>query len=136
MRQRAPGAGARTISRARRISIHAPGARVALLVGALDRCSYALPAARRRLSALGRAGDRDALMRGEIPASCGPRERAVLSHARRLTQAPGVHARSARGRASGGRPRPQAVVRLTMLVSYLSFEHRVASGLGVAPEPE
>lgn len=111
-------------------------ARVALLVGALDRCSYALPAARRRLSALGIAGDRDALMRGEIPESCGPRERAVLSHARRLTQAPAStrEAHVAELLAAGLDHR--AVVRLTMLVSYLSFEHRVASGLGVAPEPE
>jgi alkylhydroperoxidase family enzyme len=111
-------------------------ARVALLVGALDRCSYALPAARRRLSALGLAGDRDALLRGEIPASCDPRERAVLAHARRLTQAPAStrEAHVAELRAAG--LDHTAVVRLTMLVSYLSFEHRVASGLGVAPEPE
>lgn len=109
-------------------------ARIALLVAALDRCAYGVLRARRRLDALGCLEGCEALLRGETPEPSSPRERAVLEHARRLTQAPAstreAHVDALRAVGLDD----TAVVRLAMLVSYLSFEHRVALGLGVVPE--
>jgi alkylhydroperoxidase family enzyme len=109
-------------------------ARIALFVAALDRCAYGLGRSRRRLEALGAAGGLEALLEGRIPERSSGRERLVLAHARQLTRAPGstreAHVQELRAAGLDD----TAVVRLTMLVSYLSFEHRVALGLGVVPE--
>jgi alkylhydroperoxidase family enzyme len=109
-------------------------ARIALFVAALDRCAYAVHRSRRWLEAVAAAADQEALLEGRIPERLTGRDRLVLAHARLLTRAPGstreadVQALRAAGLDD------TAIVRLTMFVSYLSFEHRVALGLGVVPE--
>lgn len=109
-------------------------ARIALFVAALDRCAYGLSWSRQRLESLGAAGDLEALLQGEIPERASERERLILAHARLLTRAPGSTREAQLDELRAAGLDDTAIVRLTMLVSYLSFEHRVALGLGVVPE--
>ncbi len=66
---------------------------------------------------------------GEVPLSASDFERTVLEHVLRLLRSPastkGEHIETLRGIGFDDRE----IVRLTMLVSYLSFEHRVRAGL-------
>ncbi|MBI4600984.1 MAG: hypothetical protein HY721_03400 [Planctomycetes bacterium] len=87
-------------------------------------------AARLHGRALEGAGGADlALASGEIPAGAGPRERAILEHARRLAAEPWTareeHVDGLRALGLDDR----AVLQLTTLAAYTSFESRVAQGL-------
>jgi uncharacterized peroxidase-related enzyme len=110
-------------------------ARVALLSAALEGCGYSVFWHRRRLGDLGEdPRTADVLARGEVPRELPPRERALLAHARMLVLEPW----SAREEHIEGLRRAGlddlAILRLTTLAAYVTFETRVALGLGIALE--
>ncbi|HXB57443.1 MAG TPA: hypothetical protein VN461_21965 [Vicinamibacteria bacterium] len=105
--------------------------RVALFVSSLDRCPTGYRSYRRSLARLGDdAAVAEALNRGQVPPGLPPRERLLLEHAARLTEMPWTtraeHLDTLRSAGLDDR----GILKLTMLVSYLSFESRVALGLG------
>ncbi|MCC6553744.1 MAG: hypothetical protein IT372_12080 [Polyangiaceae bacterium] len=84
----------------------------------------------------GAAADADRLEAGEVPASApATLERAALEHARRLTLAPWTTRAEHVGALRAAGLDDREILRLTALVAYVSFEVRVALGLGVALEP-
>jgi alkylhydroperoxidase family enzyme len=107
--------------------------RIALFVSSLDRCPPAYRSYRRSLAQLGDdAAFGEALNRGQVPAGLSPRERLLLEHAARLTERPWT---TRKEHLDALRPEgldDRGLLQLTMLVSYLSFESRVALGLGRA----
>lgn len=105
--------------------------RIALYVAGLDRCPAAVEWLRGAADRSGIAAAEVAtLAEGEVPAGTGAFDRFLFEHARRLTQSPWLAAQEHvdRMRAEGWTDRD--VLRFTMLVAYLSFEHRAALGLG------
>ena len=111
-------------------------AAVALLAAGISGCGYSARWFREAFEREGGAGgDADRLAAGEVPAGAAGGERVVLDHARRLTIAPWTtreeHVAALRGAGLDDR----GVLQVTMLVAYVSFEVRVALGLGVAEEP-
>jgi uncharacterized protein YciW len=110
-------------------------ARVALFSAALEGCGYSISWQRRRLAELGEdprvAG---ILSRGETPRELPAREKALLAHATRLILEPWTareeHVEDLRRVGLDD----VAVLEITSLVAYSSFETRVALGLGVALE--
>jgi alkylhydroperoxidase family enzyme len=113
--------------------------RIALLVSSLDRCPPGYRSYRRSLARLGdEAALGAALNRGQVPAGLPPRERLLLEHAARLTERPWTTREEHVGALRSAGLDDRGILQLTMLVSYLSFESRVALGLGpagVGPEP-
>jgi uncharacterized protein YciW len=121
---------------------------IALFVAGLSGAAYSARWFRHAFERAGGApGDADDLGRGEVPsgASEGPAnagsrptwtegDRLALKHAQRLTLAPWTtrreHVDALRGAGLGDRD----TLQLTTLVSYVSFEVRVALGLGVTLE--
>jgi alkylhydroperoxidase family enzyme len=107
-------------------------ARIALYCAALAYCEPSARWARLRAERLGVDGAvLDALAAGAADDSDeGGRERAVLDHARRLTLEPAAareeHVAALRTLGLDDRD----VLQLTMLVAYLSFEHRAVLALG------
>jgi alkylhydroperoxidase family enzyme len=105
--------------------------RIALFVSSLDRCPPGYRSYRRSLAQLGDdAAFGEALNRGQVPAGLPPGERLLLEHAARLTERPWT---ARKEHLDALRPEgldDRGILQLTMLVSYLSFESRVALGLG------
>ena len=109
--------------------------RLALYVSALNYCEYSSLWYRQLLIRLGdESPTLDGLCRGEQPAGLQELERLEFEHARRLTREPWttreVHIDGLRQAGLGD----SGILQLSMLVSYFSFENRVALGLGVAIE--
>ncbi len=110
-------------------------ARLALFVSGLNRCDYSAYWFRQVLSRLGEdKASLDLLSQGTAPEQTSPLDQLVFQHAARLTQEPWttkeMHINQLRQAGLDDR----AVLQLTMLASYLSFENRVALGLGIALE--
>lgn len=110
-------------------------AAAALLAAGLSGCAYSARWFREAFEREGgAAGDADRLAAGETPAGASQDDRRVLDHTRRLTLAPWTtrdeHVEALRAAGLDGR----AILQLTMLVAYVSFEVRVALGLGIATE--
>jgi alkylhydroperoxidase family enzyme len=106
-------------------------ARIALLVSSLDRCPPGYGSYRRHLAQLGDdAAVSEALNRGEVPTRLPPRDRLFLEHAARLTQEPWTTREEHLDLLRSAGLDDRGILQLTMLVSYLSFESRVALGLG------
>ena len=111
--------------------------RIALLVSSLDRCPPGYRCYRRSLAQLGdEAAFDEALNRGQVPAGLPPRDRLLLEHAARLTERPWTTREEHVGTLRSAGLDDRGILQLTMLVSYLSFESRVALGLAPAVSPE
>jgi len=109
--------------------------RLALFVSALNCCEYSSFWYRQFLSRLGdKPAIVDSLNRGEQPAACRGLEELIYEHAKRLNRVPWktreVHIDKLRKAGLDD----LGILQLSMLVSYLSFENRIALGLGVALE--
>jgi alkylhydroperoxidase family enzyme len=105
--------------------------RIALFVSSLDRCPPGYRSYRRDLARLGDdAAVGEALNRGDVPAGLSSRDRLFLEHAARLTQQPWTTREEHLDRLRSAGLDDRGILQLTMLVSYLSFESRVALGLG------
>jgi uncharacterized protein YciW len=102
---------------------------VAIHCAALDHCDAAAADAEALASRAIDTENLAVLRRAAIPANASPLDRAILEHARRLTLEPHTvtreHVDELRARGMDDRE----IVRLTMLVAYLSFEHRARFGL-------
>jgi uncharacterized peroxidase-related enzyme len=110
-------------------------ARLALYVASLEQCTYGVPGYARVLRQLDAAPAAESpLARGEMPSDLSERERALFTHAERLTRAPAATREEHIEELRGVGLDDVAVLELTMLVSYVSFENRVALGLGVPLE--
>lgn len=110
-------------------------ARIALFISGSNRCDYSARWLARRLTRLGDdEGLVSLLARGEVPTDLPRRARLLFEHAARLTHRPWTTREShiAELRAAG--LDDTAVLQHTMLASYLSFENRVALGLGAGLE--
>jgi uncharacterized peroxidase-related enzyme len=110
-------------------------AAAALLAAGLSGCAYSARWFREAFEREGGAkGDADRLAAGEMPAGASQNDRLVLDHTRRLTLAPWTtreeHVEALRAAGLDD----HAILQLTMLVAYVSFEVRVALGLGIATE--
>jgi len=108
-------------------------AAAALLGAGLAGCTYSARGFRAVFAREGGAdGDADRLAAGEAPAGAAASDRAVFDHTRRLTLAPWTtraeHVDALRAAGLDDR----GILQLTMLAAYVSFEVRVALGLGVA----
>ncbi len=111
--------------------------RLALYISGLNRCDYGLYWFQHNLSSLGEdpAICRQ-LAKGEVPPNLSSLELHLFEHAERLTHDPWMteekHIQGLRANGLDGR----AILQLTMLASYLSFENRVALGLGIPLESD
>jgi uncharacterized protein YciW len=73
---------------------------------------------------------------GGFPESLPHLDQSMFRQARRLTQEPWTNREEDIQNLRGAGLDDRAILQLTMLVSYLSFENRVALGLGVSLEQE
>jgi uncharacterized peroxidase-related enzyme len=110
-------------------------ARLALFMSGLNRCDYSAHWYRQELSGL---GDDQAIInrlaQGKTPDNLSALDQLLFQHAARLTQEPWATKETHIEQLRQAGLDDKAVLQLTMLVSYLSFENRVALGLGVALE--
>jgi len=110
-------------------------ARLALFMSSLNRCTYSAYWFRQALSKL----DEDPavinrLSRGQAPDRLSALDQLVFQHAARLTQEPWTARETHIEQLRQAGMDDKAVLQLTLLASYLSFENRVALGLGIAVE--
>lgn len=105
-------------------------ARIALYVASLEGCAYGVDCYRRLL---GRLGDDPthvaSLARGEVPEDAS--DRLLLGHAARLTREPWKTRESHLDELRGAGLDDTEILRLTMVVSYMSYEDRATQGLGL-----
>ena len=110
-------------------------ARLALFMSGLNRCDYSAYWYRQVLSRLGDdQPSLDQLSQGTIPDQLSLLDRLLFQHAARLTQEPWTTKETHINQLRQAGLDDRAVLQLTMLASYLSFENRVALGLGVVLE--
>jgi uncharacterized protein YciW len=108
---------------------------IALFAAGLTGAAYSARWSRDAFERAGGApGDADPLARGEVPPGASSVDRLLLEHARRLTLSPWTTRREHVGALRAAGLGDRDVLQLTTLVSYVSFEVRVALGLGVALE--
>ncbi|MCI0628141.1 MAG: hypothetical protein L0387_41905 [Acidobacteria bacterium] len=110
-------------------------ARLALYISGLNRCDYSAYWLRKSLRNLGETEITcDRLASGSMPENLSPLENLLFAHAQRLTREPWTtkeeHIQQLRQAGLDDR----GILQLTMLCSYLSFENRVALGLGLKLE--
>ena len=110
-------------------------ARLALFMSGMNRCDYSTHWYRQELS---RLGDDQAIInrlaQGKTPDNLSALDQLLFQHAARLTQEPWATKETHIEQLRQAGLDDKAVLQLTMLASYLSFENRVALGLGVALE--
>jgi alkylhydroperoxidase family enzyme len=110
-------------------------ARLALFISGLNRCDYSVYWYRQVLSGIG--DDQallDRLAQGKTPDNLSALNQLLFQHAARLTQEPWTTKETHIEQFLQAGLDDKAVLQLTMLASYLSFENRVALGLGITPE--
>jgi len=110
-------------------------ARLALFISGLNHCDYSVYWFGKTLRGLGASAvESQRLASGRPPDQLTPRDALVFKHAERLTREPWTtretHIQELR---QSGLDDP-GILQLTMLCSYVSFESRVALGLGLALE--
>ena len=110
-------------------------ARLALFISGLNRCDYSVYWFGKVLRGLGAADvESKRLASGKLPDQLTPRDALVFRHAERLTREPWttreLHIQELRHAGLDD----HGILQLTMLCSYVSFESRVALGLGLALE--
>ena len=110
-------------------------ARLALYISGLNRCDYSIFWFQRNLSSLGEdPAICHRLAKGEVPPNLSRLEQHLFEHAERLTHEPWMtEEKHIQGLRADGLD-DRAILQLTMLASYLSFENRVALGLGIPLE--
>jgi AhpD family alkylhydroperoxidase len=108
-------------------------AQLALLISALNRCDYSVYWFGKVLRGLG-TGDVESkrLASGELPDQLTARDALVFRHAERLTREPWVTRETHIQELRQAGLDDHGILQLTMLCSYVSFESRVALGLGLA----
>jgi len=110
-------------------------AELALFISALNRCDYSAYWFTQPLRQLGATAEEcDRLARGQKPEQLSGSEQLLFEHAERLTQQPWTTRESHIESLRQAGMNDHGILQLTMLCSYLSFENRVALGLGVALE--
>jgi alkylhydroperoxidase family enzyme len=110
---------------------------LALLMSGMNRCDYSVYWYDRLAAQRGVAkGAREELANGLVPASVETPAKSYFLHAQRLTQEPWTADRESIEVLRKTGMDDHGILQLTMLCSYMSFENRVALGLGVALEPE
>ena len=110
-------------------------ARLALFMSGLNRCDYSAYWYRQVLSKLGE--DQvliNRLAQGKTPDNLSALDLLLFQHVARLTQEPWTAKETHIEQLRQAGLDDKAVLQLTMLASYLSFENRVALGLGVVLE--
>jgi len=112
-------------------------AQLALYVSGLNYCEYSIYWVTKSLQALGESPFVcDRLASGQPPLGLRSKDQVIFLHAERLTREPAgtkeEHIQQLRNAGLDDR----AILQLTMLCSYLSFENRVALGLGIPIESE
>jgi AhpD family alkylhydroperoxidase len=110
-------------------------ARLALFISGLNHCDYSVYWFGKVLRGLGaRDAESQRLASGNPPDPLTPRDALVFKHAERLTREPWttreIHIQELRQAGLDD----HGILQLTMLCSYISFENRVALGLGLALE--
>ena len=109
--------------------------RIALFISGWNRCDYSIYWYQRALTQLGE--DQSLLARlaqGKAPENLGGLDQLVFQHAARLTREPWTTREETIEELRQAGLDDKDILQLTMLASYLSFENRVALGLGVALE--
>lgn len=110
-------------------------AQLALFISGLNRCDYSSFWFRRILQGLGvDAALCQHLAEGHVPNEISVRDRHLFEHVERLTRAPWTTEEKHIDQLRSNGLDDAAILRLTMLASYLSFENRVALGLGIPLE--
>ncbi len=109
--------------------------RAALLISGLNRCDYSIYWYKRELQQVGE--DElviDSLAQGKAPKWLSRLDNLLLEHARRLTLEPWTTQEKHIEELRTAGLDDTSILQFTMLASYMSFENRVALGLGVALE--
>ena len=110
-------------------------ARIALFISGLNRCDYSAYWYQQVLTDLGE--DQvlmNQLAQGKTPDNLSALDQLLFQHAARLTEEPWATKETQVEQLRQAGLDDKAILQLTMLTSYLSFENRVALGLGVALE--
>jgi len=110
---------------------------LALYISGLNYCEYSVYWNQKDLERLGESRRLcEQLASGELPASLPRREQLLFAHAMRLTHEPATTRQEHIQQLRDADMDDHAILQLTMLCSYLSFENRVALALGVPLENE
>lgn len=105
-------------------------ARIALFAAAVEHCESARNDLLESVAlADSSAPSRKVLAAGEVPSSLAPIDQVLLHHTRRLLTAPATMTEADVLELRSVGLDDREIVRTTMLVSYLSFEHRARAGL-------
>jgi AhpD family alkylhydroperoxidase len=108
-------------------------ARIALFISGLNHCDYGIRSYRRELLRMGEDQTTlDLLSNGKEPDQVSSSEKLVYEHSSRLTREPWTIKEEHIQQLRRAGMDDKAVLQLTMLASYLSFENRVALGLGIS----
>ena len=112
-------------------------AQLALYISGFNHCEYSTYWMRRNLERLGESRHLcDRLAAGEVPQALPKGEELLFAHAMRLTHEPAATRQEHIQQLRDAELDDHAILQLTMLCSYFSFENRVAFGLGVPIENE
>ena len=112
-------------------------AQLALYISGLNHCEYSAYWIRKTLERLGESrGQCDQLASGKPPQSLERREQLIFAHAMRLTHEPAATRQEHIQQLRDAELDDHAILQLTMLCSYFSFENRVALALGIPIENE
>jgi uncharacterized peroxidase-related enzyme len=111
--------------------------RMALYISSLNRCDYSTSWFMRDLRQMGEdLSIVSQLARGNSPKNLPNLDQLMLRQAKRLTQEPWTNREQDIQDLRRAGLNDLAILQLTMLASYLSFENRVALGLGVSLEQD
>jgi uncharacterized protein YciW len=110
-------------------------ARLALFISGLNHCDYSVYWFGKSLRGLEvRDVESRRLASGKLPDQLTPRDALVFKHAERLTREPWTTRETHIQELRQAGLDDHGILQLTMLCSYVSFESRVALGLGLALE--
>jgi alkylhydroperoxidase family enzyme len=110
-------------------------AQLALYMSALNHCDYSIHWFKKLLARLGESQMViDRLEQGNVPPGLDSLHLQLFAHCRRLTLEPWTSRQEQIEGLQRAGMNDLGVLQLTMLASYLSFENRVALGLGVSIE--
>lgn len=110
---------------------------LALYISGLNHCEYSAYWIRKDLERLGESrGLCEQLASGELPQGLPRREQSVFAHAMRLTHESATTKQEHIQQLRDADMDDHAILQLTMLCSYFSFENRVALALGIPLESE
>jgi uncharacterized peroxidase-related enzyme len=111
--------------------------RIALYISGLNRCDYSTSWFMRDLRQMGDdLNTLNRLARGDNPKNLPHLDQLMFRQARRLTQEPWMNREEDIQDLREAGMDDRAILQLTMLAGYLSFENRVALGLGISLEQE